>query len=117
MKTYDVLFNDSENSNNKGFKISYDEARDYIRQNNGTNGSYFKDYKDGFVSVVDNETGETVYEEEIIDPDNVRFNSFYYGVAILFSNTPFNRDEVVKELLASEFGEWASGGYRFVLLD
>ena len=48
---------------------------------------------------------------------SIKFNSFYYGVAILFSNTPFNRDEVVKELLASEFGEWASGGYRFVLLD
>lgn len=62
---FDVHFNDSENSNNKGFELSLDEAKAYIEQYNGTNESYFKDYKGGIVSIVNIETGETVYEEEI----------------------------------------------------
>ncbi|RRT94151.1 hypothetical protein [Empedobacter falsenii] len=65
MKTYDIHFNDSENSNNKGFSITLDEAKNYIKEYNGTNESYFQDYKGGIVSVVDNETGEVFYEEEI----------------------------------------------------
>lgn len=32
MKTYDVHFNDNENSNNKGFSSTYDECLDYIKQ-------------------------------------------------------------------------------------
>lgn len=35
---------------------------DYIRSYNGTSESYFADYKGDTVSIVCNETGETVYE-------------------------------------------------------
>jgi hypothetical protein len=66
MKTYDVHFNDSNDSNNKGFELSFDDAKAYIESNNGTNNSYFEDYKGGMVSIVDNESGETVYETEVI---------------------------------------------------
>lgn len=65
MKTYDVHFNDSENSNSKDFRLSIEECKDYIFINNGTNNSYFGDYKGGIVSIVCNETGETVHEEII----------------------------------------------------
>ena len=65
MKTYDVHFNDSNDSNDKGFEVSEEEAMNYIRDHNGTNHSYFEDYKGGVVSVVCNETGETVHEEEV----------------------------------------------------
>lgn len=63
--TYDIFFNDSENSNNKGFAVSLEDAKTYIANNNGTNNSYFADYKGGTVSIVCNETNETVYEEEV----------------------------------------------------
>lgn len=63
MKTYDVHFNDSENSNNKGFRLSLSECKSYIETYNGTNESYFSDYKCGYVSIVCNETGETEYSE------------------------------------------------------
>ena len=65
MKTYDVCFNDETNSNSKGFKESLQYCKDYIKVNNGTNESYFEDYKGGTVSVVCNETGEEVYSEKI----------------------------------------------------
>lgn len=64
-KTYNVVFNDSENSNDKGFALPLEDAKDYIARYNGTNESYFEDYKGGMVSVVCNETGETVHEEEV----------------------------------------------------
>lgn len=63
--TYDIFFNDSENSNNKGFALSLEDAKAYISRYNGTNESYFSDYKGGIVSIVCNETEETVYEEEV----------------------------------------------------
>lgn len=63
--TYDIFFNDSENSNNKGFAISLEDAKAYINRYNGTNESYFADYKGGTVSIVCNETEETVHEEEV----------------------------------------------------
>ena len=63
--TYDITFNDAENSNNKGFELSLEEAKEYIKKNNGTNESYFEDYKGGVVSIVDNETKDEVYQEEI----------------------------------------------------
>ena len=66
MKTYNIYFNDSENSSNKGFAISYDEAKAYIDMNNGTNESYFEDYKGGIVSIVCNETGDTVFETGVL---------------------------------------------------
>lgn len=64
-KTYDIYFNDEYDSNNKGMKATLEECKDYIRYNNGTDHSYFADYKGGTVSIVCNETGETVYEEEV----------------------------------------------------
>jgi hypothetical protein len=63
--TYDIHFNDSKDSNSKGFKMSLEEAKAYINANNGTNNSYFADYKGGTVSVICNETGETAYETEV----------------------------------------------------
>lgn len=64
-RNFDIQFNDSENSNNKGFELNYEDALNYIKKNNGTNESYFEDYKGGVVSIVDNETKEEVYQEGI----------------------------------------------------
>ncbi len=61
--TYDIHFNDEQDSNSKGFKYSLEDAKAYIKAYNGTNESYFEDYKGGTVSVVCNETSKTVYEE------------------------------------------------------
>jgi len=66
MKTYDVHFNDDQDSNNKGFELTIQECKDYIEMWNGSDESYFEDYKGGIVSVVENETGETVFETEIL---------------------------------------------------
>lgn len=63
--TYDIQFNDDQFSNNKGFELSLQDARGYITRNNGTTESYFKDYKDGQVSIICNETSEIVYSTEI----------------------------------------------------
>lgn len=63
--TYNVVFNDDCDSNDKGFCQSLDYCKGYIESFNGTDESYFADYKGGIVSIVCNETGETVYEEEI----------------------------------------------------
>ena len=49
--------------------------------------------------------------------NQIKFNTFYCGTAILFSNTEFERDVIIKQLLNSEFGEISIGYYRFVLLD
>ena len=63
--TYDVYFNDSTDSNCKGFQADFDYCKNYIKHNNGTNNSYFRDYKGGTVSIVCHQTGETVYEEMV----------------------------------------------------
>ena len=63
--TYDVHFDDENNSNCKGWAISLAECKDYIDSYNGTNESYFADYKGGTVSIYCNELAETVYETEI----------------------------------------------------
>jgi hypothetical protein len=63
--TFDILFNDDNNSNNKGFAISLEDAKDYINRYNGTNESYFEDYKGGIVSIICNETEEVVFETEV----------------------------------------------------
>lgn len=63
--TYDIYFNDSENSNNKGFSETFEYCQHYIKVNNGTKESYFEDYKGGIVSIVCNETGENIFETEI----------------------------------------------------
>jgi len=63
--TYDVHFDDENNSNCKGWAISLAECKDYIDSYNGTNESYFADYKGGTVSIYCNELAETVYEAEV----------------------------------------------------
>ena len=65
MKNYDVHFNDNDNSNAKGFDISLLEAKNYISCNNGSNNSYFSDYKGGSVSIICNTTGECMHSEII----------------------------------------------------
>lgn len=65
MKTYDVHFNDNNSSNNKGFKGTLKEAKDWIKFHNGTNHSYFANYKGGTVSVVCNETEEVVFQTKV----------------------------------------------------
>jgi len=65
VRTYDVRFNDEEDSNSKGFRESLEYCKQYIEMYNGSNHSYFADYKGGTVSIVCNETGETVYEEMV----------------------------------------------------
>lgn len=64
-KTYDVVFNDENVSNSKGFRTEARYCRLYIIVNNGTDESYFADYKGGTVSVVCNETGEKVFETKV----------------------------------------------------
>ena len=63
--TYNVVFNDDTNSNDKGFEQTLAYCKDYISTYNGTNESYFADYKGGIVQIVCNETEEVVYEEEV----------------------------------------------------
>jgi hypothetical protein len=62
IQTFDVVFNDEKNSNNKGFTESLQYCKDYIALHNGSNDSYFADYKSGIVSIVCNETEETIFE-------------------------------------------------------
>ena len=63
--TYDLMFDDETASNNMGWAVSYDYCLSYIKNYNGTNESYFEDYKGGTVSIYCNETEEIVYEEEV----------------------------------------------------
>ena len=63
--TYDVHFDDENDSNCKGWAVSFAECKDYIDAYNGTNESYFADYKGGTVSIYCQELDETVYETEI----------------------------------------------------
>lgn len=65
MKTYNIFFNDNDNSNNMGFKESLDYCKKFIEMHNGSNHSYFKDYKGGTISVVCNATGESEFETEV----------------------------------------------------
>lgn len=62
---YDVVFNDDNDSSSKGFNADKEYCIDYIKHNNGTNESYFADYKGGIVEVVCVETGESVYTETV----------------------------------------------------
>lgn len=63
--TYNVVFNDDNDSNDKGFEQTLDYCKNYIATYNGTNESYFADYKGGIVQIVCNDTEEVVYEEEV----------------------------------------------------
>lgn len=80
-KIYDVHFNDETNSNNKGFKLTLDECMSYIQENNGTGVSYFSDYRNGTVSIVCNETSETVFETEVKTPLTIDLDEYPYAVA------------------------------------
>jgi hypothetical protein len=64
-KTYDIVFNDDTSSNCKGFHESLQYCKDYIAANNGTDRSYFKDYRGGVVSIICNDTQETIYNETV----------------------------------------------------
>lgn len=64
-KTYDVVFNDDNSSNEKGWKQTKGYCLDYIKAYNGTDESYFEDYKGGIVQIVCNETGEVVFEDYV----------------------------------------------------
>ena len=62
----DVVFNDENNSDNNGFELTYNECLDYIKSFNGSIHSYFEDYKNGFVSIVSNKTGVTLFETKVL---------------------------------------------------
>lgn len=64
-QTYDIYFHSSEDSMNNGFRYSLEQAKNYISMHNGTNHSYFEDFKGGLVQIVCNETEEVAYETEI----------------------------------------------------
>lgn len=61
--TYDVVFNDDNASNRKGWHETFEYCKNYIESNNGTNNGYFADYKGGTVSIYCNETDDEVYSE------------------------------------------------------
>lgn len=63
--TFDVVFQSDDSSNSKGFNTSFEYCKNYIEMNNGTNESYFENYKGGYVQIVCNETEEVVFETEI----------------------------------------------------
>ena len=64
-KTYDVCFDSDTSSNNEGWHETYEYCKNYIEMYNGTNESYFEDYKGGIVSIYCNETDEEVYSERV----------------------------------------------------
>ena len=61
--TYDVEFDDNNDSNSKNINSSYHNCLSWIETSRGT--SYFNDYKGGTVSIVCLETGDFMYQEEI----------------------------------------------------
>ena len=63
--TYDVQFHDDTTSDFKGFAESLEFCQDYIQFNNGTDESYFANYKGGIVQIICNETGE-IMESHIV---------------------------------------------------
>ena len=63
--TYDVEFNDDTCTDSKGWHASFGYCQDYINTYNGTNESYFDDYKGGTASIRCNETEEVVFETEV----------------------------------------------------
>lgn len=74
--TYDVVFNNETNSNSKGFKSTFEDCERYITDNNRTLSSYFKDYKNGTVSIVCNETDETISEIDVVTPIDTEVKGF-----------------------------------------
>lgn len=66
VELFDVFFDDDSNSNNKGFAYSLKECQSYIKSNNGTDESYFRDYKGGIVSILNLKTSERVFETVVL---------------------------------------------------
>lgn len=88
-KTYDVVFSDDDNDDSKGFKESLEYCKNYIEQNNGTDNSYFADYKGGTVSIICNETGENVYSEKVVN----YFDKDELADSLDFTEDEFNQKE------------------------
>lgn len=65
VKTYDIEFHDNTTANSKGFSESKEYCIDYIKSFNGSDVSYFADYKGGTVNVVCNETGDIIHSETV----------------------------------------------------
>jgi hypothetical protein len=65
-QTYDIYFHSNDSSMNNGFRFTLEQAQNYISMHNGTNHSYFQDFKGGLVQIVCNETEEVIYETEIL---------------------------------------------------
>ena len=63
--TYDVVFNDDNASNSKGWHDTFEYCKNYIESNNGTNNGYFANYKGGTVSIYCNETDDEVYSQMV----------------------------------------------------
>ncbi len=64
-RTFNIVFNDSENSNDLGLKQTFEYCFNWIKIHNGTHHSYFKDYPNGVVEIYCNETDELIYSEFI----------------------------------------------------
>lgn len=62
--TYDIYFHNSENSNNKGFRMTWSEVIRYIRTADRSE-SYWADYIGGIFQIVCNETQEVIFESQI----------------------------------------------------
>lgn len=63
--TYDVVFNDDNDSNNVGIHGSYSECMSWIESNRNDNSTYFGLYKGGTVSIYSEELDDYVYSESI----------------------------------------------------
>lgn len=63
--TFDIRFDNVNDSNRKGWRCSYEYCEDYITTYLGSGKSYFKDYKGGTVTIVCNETDEEVNTYDI----------------------------------------------------
>lgn len=64
-KCYDIVFHGNNGFNSKGFEETFEYCRAYIDMYNGTNESYFADYKGGVVQIVNVINGDVDYEEEV----------------------------------------------------
>lgn len=64
-QVYDVVFNDDTASNCKHINSTYKYCMQWIEANKHDNTTYFADYKGGTVSIVEVNTGNYVYTENI----------------------------------------------------
>ena len=62
--TYDVVFQDDIASNCKGWHETFEYCKNYIERNNGSNKIYYADYKGGTVRIYCNETDDEVYTRQ-----------------------------------------------------